>query len=416
GMHQFYPLTMEASIGDAAEGQDRPSYYGDDHLWLVLAVTAYLKETGDFGFLDEVLPYYDKDARGEPQSTGTVLNHLQRALAFSWLNTGTHGIPLLGFADWNDTMNLRKGAESLFNANLLGVALREMIELLTYLGKDTLAEAFREQYRCMGERVNEVAWDANIGGGTWYLRYFDSDGTPLGSQISHKGRIYLNAQTWAVMSGFATPERAIQALDAARTHLNTSNGLKTATPGYNGFDPNKGGMTTYPPGTKENCGIFLHTNPWAMIAETMVGRGDRAFKYYAQINPATRNNRIDEFEVEPYVYCQNILSDEHPQFGLGRNSWLTGTASWAYQAGTKYILGIRPSYEGLTIDPCIPSAWDGFRALRTYRGATYEIKVSNPSHVSKGVRSVQVDGKPLAGATIPTFTDGAYHIIEVLMG
>ncbi|MCU0522467.1 MAG: glycosyl transferase [Anaerolineae bacterium] len=416
GMHQFYPLTMEASIGDAAEGQDRPSYYGDDHLWLVLAVTAYLKETGDFALLDEVLPYYDRDAHGNPQSTGTVLNHLQRAIAFSWLNTGAHGIPLLGFADWNDTMNLRKGAESLFNANLLGAALQDMIELLTYLGKDKMVVAFAEQYRTMRERVNAVAWDGDIGGGNWYVRYFDSDGAPLGSACNDKGRIYLNAQSWAVMSGFATAERAIAALDAAHTHLNTRNGLKTATPGYDGFDPNKGGMTTYPPGTKENCGIFLHTNPWAMIAETMVGRGDRAFGYYAQINPAARNDRIDEFEVEPYVYCQNILSDEHPQFGLGRNSWLTGTASWAYQAGTQYILGIRPTYGGLTIDPCIPSAWDGFHAVRRYRGATYDITVTNPDHVSKGIRSVTVDGTPIAGAIVPAFGDGTRHRIEVEMG
>jgi cellobiose phosphorylase len=153
-----------------------------------------------------------------------------------------------------------------------------------------------------------------------------------------------------------------------------------------------------------------------MIAETMVGRGDRAFGYYAQINPAARNDRIDEFEVEPYVYCQNILSDEHPQFGLGRNSWLTGTASWAYQAGTQYILGIRPTYGGLTIDPCIPSAWDGFHAVRRYRGATYDITVTNPDHVSKGIRSVTVDGTPIAGAIVPAFGDGTRHRIEVEMG
>jgi cellobiose phosphorylase len=416
GMHQFYPLTMEASIGDAAEGEDRPDYYGDDHLWLVPAVTAYLKETGDFGFLDEELPYYEKDPHGKPQASGNVLNHLRRALAFTWLNTGAHGLPLLGFADWNDTVNLRKGAESLFNAFLFGLALREMVELAEHLGDDALAARYREQYVEMRARVNEVAWDETIGGGTWYVRYFDSDGSPLGSRANDKGRIYLNAQSWAVMSGFAPPERALQALDAARTYLNTSNGLKVGTPGYNGFDPNKGGITTYPPGTKENCGIFLHTNPWMMIAETMVGRGDRAYGYYAQINPATRNDRIEEFEVEPYVYCQNILSDEHPQFGLGRNSWLTGTASWAYQAGTKYILGIRPTYAGLAIDPCIPPAWDGFRVRRVFRGATYEIAVSNAAHVSRGVRSVVVDGQRLDGVIAPAFGDGAVHRVGVTMG
>jgi cellobiose phosphorylase len=415
-MHQFFPSTMEATIGDAAEGEDRPDYYGDDHLWIVLAVVAYLKETGDFAFLEKELPYYDKDREGKPLAKGTVLNHLQRALAFTWLHVGRHELPLLGFADWNDTMNLRKGAESLFNAHLFGLATQEMIGLMRHLGDTERAQAYEQQYTEMRDRVNAQAWDAEIGGGNWYVRYFDSDGTPIGSQSNEKGQIYLNAQSWAVLSGFATPERRILALDSARDRLNTPKGLKNGTPGYNGFDPNKGGITTYPPGTKENCGIFLHTNPWMMIAETMVGRGERAHEYYAQVNPATRNDRIDEFEVEPYVYCQNILSDEHPQFGLGRNSWLTGTASWAYQAGTKYILGIRPTYTGLEIAPCIPPDWDGFTARRQFRGATYEITVTNPEHVSKGVREMCVDGQRVEETVVPIFGDGKVHTVEVVMG
>ncbi len=416
GMHQFYPLTMEAKIGDAAEGEDRPDYYGDDHLWLVLAVTAYLKETGDFAFLDTELPYYQKDRGGAQLDAGSVLDHLKRALAFTWNDTGAHGLPLVGYADWNDTVNLRTGAESLFNAHLFGLALQEMVALMQHLGHATLAITYQEQYDVMRRRVNDEAWDETIGGGTWYVRYFDSDGTPIGSLLNEKGRIYLNAQSWAVMSGFADPSRAIQALDAARKHLNTRNGLKVGSPGYDGFDPTKGGITTYPPGAKENCGIFLHTNPWMMIAETLVGRGNRAHEYYTQINPATRNDRIDEFEVEPYVYCQNILSDEHPQFGLGRNSWLTGTASWAYQAGTQYILGIRPTYAGLKIDPCIPANWDGFHVHRVFRGATYEIRVQNPSHVSKSVVQVTVDGQPITGNIVPIFEDGGTHTVEVVLG
>ncbi len=415
-MHQFYPSTMEASIGDAAEGEDRPDYYGDDHLWIVLAVAAYLKETGDFAFLQKEIPYYEKDRDGQRVSSGTVLNHLQRALAFTGLHVGNHGLPLLGFADWNDTVNLRKGAESLFNANLFGVAMQEMIALMTHLGEGELAQAYQTQYGEMRDRVNDHAWDGEIGGGNWYVRYFDSDGTPIGSQSNEKGQIYLNAQSWAVLSGFAPPERGLQALDSAYERLNTSKGLKVGAPGYNGFDPHKGGITTYPPGAKENCGIFLHTNPWMMIAETMVGRGDRAYQYYTQINPATRNDRIDEFEVEPYVYCQNILSDEHPQFGLGRNSWLTGTASWAYQAGTQYILGIRPAYTGLEIAPCIPPAWDGFTARRHFRGAIYEITVTNPDHVSTGVRQMRVDGEPVENTIAPIFADGGTHIVEVVLG
>jgi cellobiose phosphorylase len=200
-----------------------------------------------------------------------------------------------------------------------------------------------------------------------------------------------------VVSGFAPPERARQALDAAFARLNTRHGLKVSTPGYNGFDPNKGGITTYPPGAKENGGIFLHTNPWMMIAEA-------------------RNDQMEVFESEPYAYPQNILSDEHPQFGLGRNSWLTGTASWTYQAGTQYILGVRPTFAGLRIDPCIPADWEAFSVRRVFRGATYEIEVRNPEGVCRGVREITVDGEPLAGDVLPVFGDGQVHRVEVVLG
>jgi len=175
-------------------------------------------------------------------------------------------------------------------------------------------------------------------------------------------------------------------------------------------------MSTYPPSTKENGGIFLHINPWVMIAETLVGHGDRAFQYYHQINPAAKNDRIEEYECEPYVYAQNILADEHPQFGLARNSWLSGTASWVYQAATQYILGVQPTYEGLKIAPCIPAAWDGFKVTRRYRGAIYAITVTNPDYVCRGVRSVRVDGQPLAGSVLPVFGDGQTHPVDVVMG
>jgi cellobiose phosphorylase len=259
--------------------------------------------------------------------------------------------------------------------------------------------------------VNECAWD-----GAWYVRYFDADGSPIGSQSNTEGQIYSNGQSWPVISGFAPPDRARAALDAVRQRLNTSNGIKLSTPGYDGFDPAKGGVTTYRPGAKENGGIFLHANPWVIIAETILGDGDRAFEYYDQINPAAKNTRIDEFECEPYAYPQNILGDEHPQFGLARNSWLTGTASWIYQAATQYILGIMPTYGGLQIDPCIPSEWDGFRVTREFRNATYEIEVKNPDRVCKGVKSVRVDGGAIQGNILPILGDGKTHLVEVIMG
>ena len=410
-MHQFNPLTMIASEGDSLERDDRPHYYSDDHVWIVLAVTAYLKETGDFAFLDQRIPYYEKDRSDTPIETGTVLDHLRRAVEFTHRDVGSHGLPLLGFADWNDTVNLPTGAESLFTANLYGKALLELADLARHLVDLALAGQCTAYYDEMKSRVNQHAWD-----GGWYVRYIDADGQPLGSHANTQGQIYLNGQSWPVISGFAPCERAIEAMDAVYHKLNTRNGIKLSAPGFDGFDSAKGGITTYPPGAKENGGIFLHANPWAIIAETMLGNGDRAYKYCAQINPAVKNERIDEFECEPYVYPQNILGDEHPQFGLGRNSWLTGAASWAYQAGTHYLLGIRPTYEGLRIDPCLPRSWLGFRATRRFRNAVYAIEVLNPEHVCRGVKSMCVDGAAVSGEVVPIFGDGRMHQVIVTLG
>jgi cellobiose phosphorylase len=410
-MHQFYASTMVANEGDSREHPDRPSYYGDDQLWIVLAVCAYLKETGDLAFLQRKLPFYDKKLEPADREQGTVLEHLKRAVAFTKQDVGAHGLPLLGFADWNDTVNLKKGAESLFVANLYGKALLELIELCNELGDVEQVQRYKRDYEQMRDRVNEHAWD-----GDWYVRYFDHDGSPVGSHQNAQGKIWTNGQSWPVISGFATPERAQKALESVQRLLNTKNGIKLSAPGYDGYDPAKGGVTTYPPGAKENGGIFLHSNPWVMIAETLVGNGDRAFQYYQQINPAAKNEVMEEYELEPYVYAQNILGDEHPQFGLGRNSWLSGTASWCYQAATKHILGVRPTYKGLEIDPCIPKSWDGFEVTRVLRGTTYKVKVKNPSHVSKGVKQLLVDGKPVPGHVIPHVNDGKVHEVEVLLG
>jgi cellobiose phosphorylase len=410
--HQMNPLTGEASVGEAGEyGGEDVDFYGDDHLWAVLAVCDYCKETGDYEYLDRRIPFYDRDQSGAPLEEASVYEHCRRAIEFTARTVGAHGLPLLGYADWNDCVNLRSGAESLFIANLFGVALREMRALCTVRG-DTEGEArYREQYERMKARVNEHAWD-----GAWYVRYFDANGAALGSRDNEVGRIYANGQSWPVMSGFATPERGRQALDSVRAMLNTDHGVKLAAPGYDGFDPDVGGISTYPPGAKENGGIFLHANPWIIIAETLLGNGDQAYRYYCQINPAARNDAIEGYEVEPYVYAQNILGDEHPLFGLGRNSWLSGTASWSYQAATRYILGVRAEHHGLLIDPCIPRAWDGFSLTRKFRGATYRITIDNPDHVSTGVASMTVDGAPAADGIAPVFGDGAEHVVRVTLG
>ncbi len=281
-----------------------------------------LKETGDLRFLDRVLPYYEKDKQGLPREQGSVLNHLERALEFTKTNVGRHGLPLLGFADWNDTVNLKTGAESLFVANQYGKALLDMIELLAFPRRPRRSQSLPRGLRTHAGLVNEYAWD-----GEWYVRYFDHDGSPIGSKKNAQGQIWTNGQSWPVISGFAPRDRAERALESVNRLLNTPSGIKLSSPGYDGFDPAKGGVTTYPPGAKENGGIFLHANPWVMIAETLMGNGDRAFEYYNQINPAAKNDVIDSYECEPYVYAQNILGNEHPQFGLARNSWLSGTAA-----------------------------------------------------------------------------------------
>jgi cellobiose phosphorylase len=409
-MHQFNPMTMVANEGDSREVEEAPKYYSEDHLWIVLAISAYLKETGDLAFLDEVVPYYEKDAEEHPLESGTVLDHMRRALVFIEHNVGAHGLPLLGFADWNDTVNLRKGAESLFTANLYGKVLLEMMDLVRFLGDGEAAARYARDYEAMKQSVNEHAWD-----GEWYVRYFDADGSPVGSHLNAQGQIYANGQSWPVISGFAAAERAEQALDAVYRLLNTRNGIKLSTPGYDGYDPAKGGITTYPPGAKENGGIFLHANTWAIMAETIVGNGGRAFEYYSQINPVAKNDVIEEFECEPYVYPENMLGDEHPEFGAARNSWLTGAASWAYQAATQYILGVRPTYEGLLIDPCIPASWDGFGLTRAFRGAVYQIEVQNPDRVCKGVKSIVVDALEIDGAIVPALGDNRAHRVDVTM-
>lgn len=409
-MHQFFPLTMEGNEGDSRE-DGAHKYYGDDHNWIILAVCAYLKETGDIGFLNQKTTYYDKELHSDKRKKGTVLEHLQKALAFTKKNIGQHGLPLLGFADWNDTVNLKGNAESLFVANLYGKGLLEMIELMDFLGENQAKEQYIKDHEAMKKIVNETAWD-----GEWYIRYYEDDGTPIGSKNNTEGKIYTNGQSWSIISEFAEKQRAKTALKSVKKLLNTERGIKLSTPGYNGFDWKKGGVTTYPPGAKENGGIFLHSNPWVIIAETMVGNGNQAYQYYKQINPASKNDDLDTFECEPYSYPQNILGDEHPQFGLARNSWLSGTSSWTYQAATKYILGIMPRFTGLEINPCIPKEWDKFKVTRVFRGTTYDIKVTNPKKINKGVKTVTVDGKKIDDNIVPVFLDNKVHTVLVEMG
>jgi len=391
-MHQFNPLTMKASIGEGHPGSDQ-DFYSDDHLWNVLAVIEYVKETGNFAFFERNIPYYE-EGTGEAKS-GPVLEHLHRALAFTAGNLGRHGLPNLGWADWNDAFNM-EGAESVFSACLYGKALLEMQDLMGFLGDGRSARGYAEDYARIKKNINRNAWDGN-----WYVSYIGKDGRPFGSKGNEEGQIYLYTQAWAVIAGFAPPDRAARAMRSVKEMLDTEHGIKVMTPAYQSTRPGIS-ASTYAPGLKENGGVFLHPNPWAAIAEAMLGNGDRAVQIIDRILPLKKDAKV--YECQPDVFVQNMASDEHPQFGLARNPWLSGTVSWVNQALTKNILGIRPALDGLIVDPVLPAGWPGYSALRVFRGVACRIRVERGDRPET---VVLVDGltaagfAPMAGGFIP---------------
>jgi N,N'-diacetylchitobiose phosphorylase len=396
--HQFYPLTGEGGPGLAGEFPDRPQWFSDDHLWLVVSVCAYIRETGDADYLEQRVPYQD-------DGDDTVWEHLLRAVRFTLDHRGPHGLPRAGFADWDDTLNIDRGsglAESVWCGMLFCRAVLDLAELAGHLGKTDDAARFRALHTEMAGAVNEHAWD-----GSWYARSYDDEGRPIGVASETVHRINLNPQTWSVFGELAPRERAEQAMRAAHEHLNTPYGLTLMRPPYDGLDPRVQGTSTFPPGAKENGGIFCHANPWAVIAAAMLGWNDQAYTYYRQILPLARTD-ADRFKVEPYVYCQNICGPAHPQYGMGRNAWLTGTASWTYVAATQWLLGIRPTHDGLRIAPAIPSGWAGYTASRVFRGTRYDITVRRDGPGDEV--TLTVDGTPVPGDVVPLPPPGTPHL------
>jgi cellobiose phosphorylase len=384
--HLFYPLTGEGTMGEAQGG--KYNWYSDDHLWLVEAVAAYLKETGDFGILEQEVEF------AESKRKAKVWDHLVKSIDFTERHLGEHDIPLNGFADWNDPLNLDRGkgrAESVWTGMFFCRVLRHMNELADYLGQKSAAKKYLQLCDKVKNAINKHAWD-----GEWYLQAFDDDGLKVGTKTSIEEQIFLNPQSWSILSGVADPERAKTALKKAVELLDTEYGLVLLYPAYKAFRSDRGGISTYPPGAKENGGIFTHTNPWFIISELLAGNIEDAYKHYLKIIPINKNLMADHHEVEPYVYCQNILGKEHPQFGLARNSWLSGTAAWAYVAGTQYILGIRPHYDGLFIDPRIPQAWQEFKVWRRFRGAELEISFSRSK-----AKGIYLNGQLLKDRLVP---------------
>jgi cellobiose phosphorylase len=403
--HQVLPLTGEGGPGLAAEFPAWPQWFCDDHLWLILGVCAYLRETGDLAYLDETIDYTDG-------GSDSVWNHMLRAIEFTLQHRGPQGLPRIGFADWDDTMNVDHGsgkAESVWCGQQFCRALLDLADLSEHMHKTDEAKRFRGLHAEMAEIINKVAWD-----GDWYARAFDDEGKPIGVKSETHQRIALNTQTWAVIGDAAPVERGRRAMEQAHEKLDSKFGLALLWPAYTEGDQRVRGTTTYPPGAKENGGIFCHANTWAIVAAAKLDMAERAMQYYLQITPFMRRD-VDVMKVEPYVYCGNVTGPEHKQYGYARNAWLSGTASWTYVAGTQWILGIRPTYDGLMIAPAIPERWKGFKATRVYRSVRYLINVKR---AGKGAAvQLTVDGKAIAGSVVPLPAEGTAEVkVEVKLG
>ena len=402
--HQFFPLTMEGGPGLASEYPGWPQWFSDDHLWLIISVCAYLRETGDFGYLDQKVPYVD-------HAEETVWEHMLRAVDFTLGHLGPHGIPRAGFSDWNDTLNIDHGsgkAESVWTGMQFCKAMRDLQELCVKLDRPADARRFAGIHAAVSRTINENAWD-----GAWYTRAFDDDGLPIGVSGAPHHAIDLIAQSWSVLGEVAPPERAVQAMRSADEKLNTKYGIALLWPPYDGSDDRVRGTSTYVPGAKENGGIFCHANTWSIVAAAMLGDGDEAYKYYRQILPLARTDS-DLYKVEPYTYPQNICGPTHPSFGMARNAWLTGTASWTFVAATQWILGIRPTFEGLRVAPALPAAWPGYKARREFRGVAYEIAVRR-ERPGNSV-SLSVDGIAVPGDVVPLPAPGTAAVkVEVVL-
>lgn len=414
--HQYQPLTKR---GNDAIG----SNFNDDPLWLVLGVAAYLKESGDWALLDEPVPY-----ENQPGTETPLYEHLQRSIQYTLDRLGQHSLPLIGRADWNDCLNLNtfsehpgesfqtttnmdgKVAESVFIAGLFVIAAKEMADIAQARGLADESTRYRQSAAIMDATVRAYGWD-----GEWFLRAYDHFGAKIGSASCDEGQIFIEPQGICIMAGIGVEDgMAKQALESVRERLATPHGIVLQQPAYSRYYLNLGEISTYPPGYKENAGIFCHTNPWIMIAEAIVGNGDGAYDYYLRINPSAREHISELHTCEPYVYAQMIAGRDAPTHGEAKNSWLTGTAAWNYVAITQWILGIRPTLDGLEIAPVIPSSWPGFRATRQHRGVCYEITVTRQGPGSSV--SLVVDGVPQPGTVVPYSEGTAVRRVEVTLG
>lgn len=413
GLHLFDPAWFE---GEEAEKEWSPTVVpkaadgkrvhgiedacADDALWLIPAIVEYARETGDAAFFDRVVPYADG---GED----TVWAHMKRILDFSYSQTGAHGITKGLRADWNDCLNLG-GGESAMVAFLLVWATEHFLDAARHLGRDADVAAYASKLKAMKDACQACLWD-----GEWFLRGFTADGRAIGTHTAEEGKVHLESNAWAVASGAATRAQGLSAMNAVDAWLYTPYGLMLNAPAFTVRDDDIGFVTRVYPGIKENGAVFSHPNPWAWVAECRLGRGSRAMKFYDALLPENQNDVMEVRRAEPYSYCQFIMGRDHAAHGRARHPFMTGSAGWAYFAATRYMLGVRPEFDRLTVDPCVPADWDGFAVTRRWRGATYRIRVENPDHVEKGVRRIEVDGA--ITDAIPVFGEGV-HDVRVVMG
>jgi len=386
------------------DGQGEFTEHCDDSLWFILAVTEYLKESGDFGLLDQQEPFLDGPK-------GTVLDHLFTVVDFARSNLRSHGLPNFGRGDWNDTLDYIGGAdggESVWGGMFYMAMLTRLIELLDHLKREARIRDIAAVRDGLAEALDKFCWD-----GAWYIRAFGENGKKIGSKDNRYGQIFINVQSWAVIAGLPDRSRLIRAMDSARERLGSEYGPKICAPAFREIDPKIGLITRCVWGKKENGAVFCHPAAWLIQAECLLGRGDAAFEYYRTLLP----NRVDPdvFMAEPYVYSQYITSDEHESPGRASHSWQTGSAAWMFRIAVDFILGIRPTYDGLLIDPIIPASWKRFRAERVFRATRYFVQVENPGGAESGVAAMTVDGRPIEGRIVP-ISDKPQCRIHVTMG
>ncbi|MCL2696893.1 MAG: glycosyl transferase [Oscillospiraceae bacterium] len=416
--HQYQPLTKKGN-------HELGSNFNDDPLWMILSTAAYIKETGDDGILDEVVPYENKD-----ELAASLLDHMKRAFNHVITKIGPHGLPLIGRADWNDCLNLNcfsatsgqsfqttegkdgKVAESVMIATMFAFIGPEYVKMCRIKGDEAEAARAEAEIEKMNKLVLEHGWD-----GDWFLRAYDDFGRKIGSKDCCEGKIFIEPQGFAIMAGLGKEQGYdIKTLESVDKYLNSDHGLVLNQPAFTRYIIEYGEISTYPPGYKENAGVFCHNNAWLICAAAHLGRGDKAFEFYSKIAPAFREDFSEFNKTEPYVYAQMIAGKDAQRHGESKNSWLTGTAAWNFAAASQWILGVQPDYDGLVIDPSIPKDWNGFKVTRAFRGAKYNITVKNPDKVCKGVKSLTVDGRAVGGNKVPVGEAGAAYEIEVILG